>query len=74
MSTYLGKNCPFDLRCVTFVYVYQFVCVRLPLLVLWMVYGIRLYKSLGTAFLCFINLCHSFPFGFESGMWNCVSS
>ena len=34
MTTYLGKSCLFGLLCVSFVNVYQFVCVLLSLLVL----------------------------------------
>ena len=34
MTTCMGKNCSTDLLCVSFVNVYQFVCVLLSLLVL----------------------------------------
>ena len=33
MTTYLGKSCSFGLMCVSFMNVYQFVCVLLSLLV-----------------------------------------
>ena len=43
MTTCLGKSCLFHLPCVSFVNVYQFVCVVLSHLVLRVECGIRLY-------------------------------
>ena len=48
MTACLGKSCSFGLPCVSFVNVYQFVCVLLSLLVL--------------SWVCFINFDHSFLF------------
>ena len=43
MITCLGKRCSFGLLCVSFVNMYQLVCVLLSLLVLRVGCGIRLY-------------------------------
>ena len=51
-----GKSCLFGLLCLSFVNVYQFVCVFLSPLVLRVVCGLRLYKFLAIAF--FFTLGH----------------
>ena len=43
MATCLGKSCSFGLLCVSFLNVYEFVCVPLSRLVLRVGCGIRLY-------------------------------
>ena len=42
MTTCLGKGCSFDLLCVSFVNVYQFVCVFLSILALVLRVGYRI--------------------------------
>ena len=51
MTTYLEKSCLFGLLCVSYVKVYQFVCVLLSLLILRVGCGNWLYLFLTIAFL-----------------------
>ena len=59
MTTCLGKSCSFGLLCMTYVNVYEFVCVLLSLLVL----------RVGCGNLIILILDHCFSVYLEGRMW-----